>query len=116
MVLTTKERITPLRRYLAELVQKKISNYGKKPARWNETLGGMAVVIMSRPTNIPLNRDEVVGGIKEIRRCCSSTATVTTQLKMLASYGLLKKEGGLKAGTAYYLNFEIPGELLASQD
>jgi hypothetical protein len=101
---------------LAELVQEKISNYGKKTVRWNETLGGMAVVIMSRPTNIPLNRDEVVGGIKEIRRCCSSSSTVTTQLQILASYGLLKKQGGLKAGTAYYLNFEIPGELLASQD
>ncbi len=113
---TTKESIKPLQKYLAELVKGKISNYSRKTTRWNETLSGLAVVIMSRPINMPLNRDEVVGGIKEIRRCCSSSATVTTQLQILASYGLLKKEGGLKAGTAYYLNFEIPGELLASQD
>lgn len=117
MVLSTKERVKPLKQYLAKLVQERIANYGRKTGRWNETLGGLAVVIMSRPTmDLPVNRDEVVGGIKEIRKSCSSSSTVTTQLQVLASYGFLKKEGGLKAGTAYYLNFEIPGELLAQQD
>ena len=116
MVLTMDKRIRPLRRYLAKLVEERITNYSRKTGRWNETLAGMAVVIMSRPTNIPINRDEVVGGIKQLRKSCNSSQTVSTQLRLLASSGLLTKEGGLKAGTTYYLTFEIPGELLAEQD
>ena len=111
-MVSTKARIKPLKGYLTTLVAERISNFSRKPGKWNDTITGMSVVIMTRPKNIPFNCDEVIGGIKDAKGSCLSSHTVASQLRMLASYGVLTKDT-VKAGASYYLNIEIPGELLA---
>ncbi len=140
MVLSTKERIKPLKQYLAKLVQERVANYGRKTGSWNETLGGLAVVIMSQPTNTPIWPDMVIGGIKQIRKVCNSDVKVRNNLRKLAASGILTTTGNVVSyswqkdydperrhvychtlgrrhvSAEYYLNIEIPGELLAQQD
>ena len=112
MVITMKESIKPLRQFLAKEAEKReVPKFTPTSSSWGETLGGLAVVIYSQPTNIPLWPDMVIGGIKQIRRSCMSDAAVKTNLKRLAISGILI--AGPKQ--QYYLNIEIPGELPAKE-
>ncbi len=103
-----KERIRPLRQYLANETEKRVRKFSPTSNSWSETLSGLAVVIMSQPTNMPLWPDMVIGGIKQIRRSCKSDTAVKTNLKRLANCGLLIADSGQQ----YYLKIKIPGELL----
>ena len=112
MVITMKESIKPLRQFLAKEAEKReVPKFTPTSSSWGETLGGLAVVIYSQPTNIPLWPDMVIGGIKQIRRSCNSDAAVRTNLKRLAFSGILIAGPNQQ----YYLNIEIPGELLARE-
>lgn len=124
------ESTKPLRQFLAKEAEKReIPKFTPKSSSWSETLSGLAVVIYSQPTNIPIWPDMVIGGIKEIRKICMSDVKVKNNLKKLAASGILtagpnvvshprrnKYDPGRKHVTAeYYLNIEIPGELLARE-
>jgi len=115
-VLEIKQRIKPLKSHITKLVNKKISNSRKKSESWNETIIGLSVALIDAPKDWPITPGDVIGGIKVVRRSVRSDQRVKTQLRILSSYGLLIKEGGLKAGNTYYLNFELPGELLGIQE
>ena len=110
------KRIKPLRNHITDLVNQKITNSRKKSESWNETIIGLSVVLIDTPKDWPITPGDVLGGIKVVRRSVRSDQKVKTQLRLLSSYGLLTKEGGLKAGNTYYLNFELPGELLGTQE
>lgn len=109
-------RIKPLRNHITDLVNQKITSSRKKSESWNETIIGLSVVLIDAPKDWPITPGDVLGGIKVVRRSVRSDQRVKTQLRLLSSYGLLTKEGGLKAGNTYYLNFELPGELLGTQE
>tara|TARA_B100001287_G_C22653132_1_gene516250 strand:- start:74 stop:421 length:348 start_codon:yes stop_codon:yes gene_type:complete len=111
-----KKRIKPLKSHITNLVNQKISNSRKKSESWNETIIGLSVAIIDAPKDWPITPGDVIGGIKVVRKSVRSDQRVKTQLRILSSYGLLTKEGGLKAGNTYYLNFELPGELLGTQE
>ena len=112
MTIKLSESTKPLRQFLAKEAEKReVPKCTPTSSSWGETLGGLAVVIYSQPTNIPLWPDMVIGGIKQIRRSCNSDAAVRTNLKRHAFSGILIAGPNQQ----YYLNIEIPGELLARE-
>jgi len=104
-------RIKPLKDHIVGLVNDSIRTSRKKSGKWNETLTGLSVAIFSQPKDMPINRGDVMAGIRTIRGSVRSEYTVLNQLKMLADYRLLIRRNST-GPQEYYLNFEIPGELL----
>ena len=140
MTIKLSESIKPLSRFLAKEAEKReIPKFAATSSTWRETLSGLAVVIYSQPTNIPIWPDMVIGGIRQIRKVCNSDVKVRNNLKKLAASGILTTTGNVVSyswqkdydpgrrhvychtlgrrhvSAEYYLNIEIPGELLARQ-
>lgn len=110
-----KGKITPLKKYLQDLVEESVPSFHKKRQRWNETLTGLAVVIKFQPLEHEISPGAVCQGIRDVEGCLHSEHTVKNLLQVMNGKGLLIKvsTGPVKRPTSYLLNFDIPGDVLA---